>query len=883
MFDQQVRSCRRCHLAKSCKGPVPGVGKSNAKIMLIGEAPGKWEDKRGKPFIGTSGKELTNYMEKWAGLKRSDFYVTNAVKCRPPGNRDPYPVEVETCDYWLRKEFCNIRPGVVVCAGKVAAEAFLNRSVDMMTEHGIPQEIYFTGGLAMKGLEGGTVTVIPVYHPAAGLHVGKIMKWIQQDFEAVGKVVRGEWEGVEDEFSRTSYSIINSLSHGQFDMLERNTYSTVAIDTEDGNDGMWSIQFSVNPGRGRLIRTSDEDIVRKFVRILNERKPFIVMHNALYDWPKLKALGLEIAPGKLIDTMIAAYVLGDLPQGLKPLSYRLLGVKMQSYPEVVREATQMNALDYLSQVVYSDIWPAPEPYYKWEGKGMKLVKKPWSIARNAMRMLQDWTKNSEGVDLWAKWHNSSLKDKRLQVEADLGPMKFGMLEDIDEGVAISYACRDADVTLRLWKVLEKRIKDEGLEEVLALDTSILPIVMDMMDTGMEIDREKFAQLSLEHGIEMERLAIEVCMAAGDVLNAESNAQVADFLYNRGGIIPPGRTKGGAPSTDDEALNKIRDQHEVIPLILDYRAVSTRKGTFIDPIPKMVGEDNRVHPTIKTTRTETGRLACASPNLQNIPQRSEQGRRIKDAFIAGSNRFFVGGDYSQIELRLLAHESADENMLRAFRIGVDLHAFTAGQIYGKPVGRVSKDERYRAKTVNFGIPYGLSALKLSEKIKAESHGEIEMSEKEGEAFIAEWFKAYPGVKDFMVARMLAIGINGYSEDWMGRRRWIPQTHSVIKYVREAGLREGFNHIIQGGAAEIMKIGMGDMTEVYVEHWSETPELSYAKPVITIHDSLIFEVPEDVVEDFSAEFQAVMENAASHLCIPVPFEVSVGKTWKEMEEG
>ena len=895
---ENLQECVACGLRARCKKPVPGsvpvenaryhqVGEEQVRIMLVGEAPGKNEDARGKPFVGQSGQELTKYLEFWARIPRASVYITNLVKCRPPGNRDPKPDELETCTgLWLHEELLALEPDYIIAAGAYASRFFLGQNFNLTLGHGLPTTInqHRSGGSDWSG-----TTIIPTYHPALGTYEGgDDMIHIQNDFKAVGEVIRAHgtkpfgWYGtlVEDPFNDHDATDIDDEEMYEVNYWQHsigsigiNPEDPIAIDTEfDQDNKVWSIQVSQQEGTATFLDPTNEIVIRE-LKIAADRGQKFVFHQALADLPILAKLGIR--PKSIGDTMIMSYLLGDLPQGLKALAKRKCGMEMEDYMDVVKKATQANAVKYLERVRDSK-WRDPQPYYKWDKKEMKK-KQPWNVSKKATKILKEI--ETKGANPWARWHKIKLDEGRRDVENKFGSMKIGMLEQIDFNKAMYYSCRDADATLRVYHELNKKIEERGLQTPLQMDLDILPMLTDMMNIGMKIDRKHFGELSKKYEERLLELEADIWVAAGEVFNPGSADQVADLLYGKFGIKCPKKTKTGKRATGEEVLVGLEGSHSIIPSILDYRGVAKLKGTYADPFPKLCDEDDRIHARITNTRARTGRLACQDPNLMNIPEKSEEGKLIKAGFIAAPGHSIVTGDFSQIELRLLAAESLDYDMIEAFLNGEDLHGKTAMAVFRCRQDQVKEPSiRVPSKTVNFGIPYGITEKGLQGKLKKEG---IDWTLARCDEFIKLWLEAYPGVARFIDESIDLIMRRGYSVDMWGRQRLIPQVKSTLKYIREKGAREGFNHDIQAGAAGILKKSMIDLIPIYRKYEArgrQMPQVARCMPILPVHDQLLFEVHDSFVSTFEPEMKKIMEEAVD-IGLPTPVDTGVGKTWSD----
>ena len=397
---------------------------------------------------------------------------------------------------------------------------------------------------------------------------------------------------------------------------------TIKRDTE-----LWSVQVSTSPGTGWFIPTRGQFNRMDFSNI----KPTIIVHHYLND---IKWLGID--DNNFFDSMVAAYLLG-LPQGLKTLAHSLCGIKMVDYSEIVRPGQQKLSLQYLTEAGSRE-WPDPPEVEetKWNNKQGGIVtriKHPWHIQRKIDKMFKD-TEKGDDVDLWGRW-NSIPDIERDCVEKVLGAMPESSLADIPFDDAVAYSVRDSDATLRVKLKMEQLIHDAGLDFVLHMDTAILPMVREMMATGMAVDIDHFRNLSVEYDARMRANAVELASVVGHPFNPSSSKQVAGVVYSELGFKPTKMTATGLISTDDAELKKTG--HPVAKGIIEYRRLSKMKGTYSDALAEWAIPDNvgvpRVHTTLKTTRVATGRLASADPNLQNIPTRNKESKLIKSGFVA----------------------------------------------------------------------------------------------------------------------------------------------------------------------------------------------------------------------------------------------------------
>lgn len=618
-FDQ-IKLCQSCDLCKSCSGPVPGVGPVPARVMLLGEAPGEEEDKVGEPFVGRSGRFL-KYLLSSIGWSREQCYITNVIKCRPPNNAGPTAGQVSACAHWLDIELGLVKPEILVLLGGTAIKRVLGPLAGTVEHlHGSP---------IIQSVDGHRRVLLPGYHPAAALYDTAQLRLVYDDFHVLQGLLAGddpEQYIVKDDFPNPDYVEIADgrhldWLHGLLQAAAR-TDSVVAADVETVNNRLWSVQVCATPGTAYFVGPE-----------LSPRFHFpddlrVVFHNYLYDYQFIRA-------SRFLDTMVMAYQLG-LPQGLKELASRLRGMEMQSYDDLVSGAGRGNAVDYLSSVAARD-WPKPEPVteFKWDNKAGKVidrVRKPQPILQKAKRILADCSANP-GTDPVKRWKDID-QSERAVAESVLGPMPESTIADIPRPKAVWYACRDSDATQRVYRAMLPKVREYGLEFILGVDLAVLPVVQEMMDVGIALDVNHLRGLSAEYAGRMAEVAADLALKAGHAFNPGSSPQVAAVVYKELGFAPTRFTGGGAVSTDDRELKKIN--HPIVKDILEYRRIAKNKDAFADALlerAKPHGSHYRIHTTLKATRTETGRLSSADPNLQAMPVRYEEGKRIRRGFVA----------------------------------------------------------------------------------------------------------------------------------------------------------------------------------------------------------------------------------------------------------
>ena len=430
------------------------------------------------------------------------------------------------------------------------------------------------------------------------------------------------------------------------------------------------------------------------------------------------------------------------------------------------------------------------------------------------------------------------------------------------------AARTAALTLALVAPLRDRMARENAANVFdGIEMPLVPVLAKMERAGMLVDPDRLRNLSEGLATQITEVERSIRDLAGDeTFNIGSPMQLSHVLFDVMGLPTKGlkKTKRGYYSTNAKVLSDLARDHEIVRLILDWREKSKIKSTYLDTLGPLRRGDGRVHTTYNQTITATGRLSSSDPNLQNIPTRSELGRTVKTAFSAGEGSVFLAVDYSQIELRLLAHLSGDEHLVRAFNEGEDFHAETAARVFGVPVSEVTPDLRSRAKAVNFGIVYGQQAYGLSQS--------LHISMAEARDMIDRYYEAYPGVRTFLDNVVARAKQTGYAETLYGRRRHIPELKAKNSQLRGFGERTAMNHPMQGTAADIIKIAMARVSRRLEE------EGFAAHMILQVHDELDFECPVDEVERLTAMVRDVMEHVVD-LRVPLIAEASTGITWAD----
>jgi DNA polymerase-1 len=429
-----------------------------------------------------------------------------------------------------------------------------------------------------------------------------------------------------------------------------------------------------------------------------------------------------------------------------------------------------------------------------------------------------------------------------------------------------YACANVDIVWSLKDRLETELRQQGLWQLFTkVEMALIPVLVAMESNGIVLDTDLLREMSLEQGKEILRLEREIYSSVGHQFNINSPQQLGRVLFEELRLPQSRKTKTGY-STEASVMEALRGVHPVIEFILEYRQLSKLKSTYVDALPALINpKTRRVHTNFNQTGTATGRLSSSDPNLQNIPVRGEMGSKIRKAIIAPPGAYLLSADYSQIDLRVLAHLSQDPGLIAAFAHDEDIHALTASEIFSIPRNEVTPEMRRNAKTVNFGVIYGMSDYGLEQATN--------LSREEASRFIALYFEKYPKVKEYLEATKEQARKLGYVQTVMGRRRFIPEINSSNRPVREAAERMAINAPVQGSSADIIKIAM-----INLHSEMERRNLK-SKMLLQIHDELLFEVPEAEVEEMKSLVAQLMSRAFE-LCVPVKIDIKLGRNWGEM---
>jgi DNA polymerase-1 len=472
---------------------------------------------------------------------------------------------------------------------------------------------------------------------------------------------------------------------------------------------------------------------------------------------------------------------------------------------------------------------------------------------------------SHDMDSLAQRH-LGIKTTTFEEVCGKGVSQIGF-DQVDIATATQYAAEDADITLRLhhyfWPIIQN---DENLRYIYQeIEIPTMLVLARMERNGILIDSKKLAQQGQAIGLRLLDLEKEIYTLAGQPFNIQSPKQIGEILFQVKNLPIIKKTPGGAPSTDEEVLQKLSENYPLPARILDYRSLAKLQSTYIEKLPRMAdGKTGRVHTNYAQAVAATGRLASNEPNLQNIPVRTQEGRKIRESFIARPGWKLISADYSQIELRIMAHIAQDVNLLDAFANGRDIHQATASEIFGVELDTVNPEQRRYAKVINFGLIYGMSAFGLASNLGIERSA--------AQTYIDTYFGRYPGVAKYMSDTRVLAKEKGYVQTIFGRRLWLPEINSSNGMRRQGAERAAINAPMQGTAADLIKLSM-----IAVQAWLDKQCLQ-TQLLLQVHDELILEVPPAEVELVKMHLRTIMTGVAT-LRVPLEVGIGMGDNWEE----
>jgi uracil-DNA glycosylase family 4 len=882
---------------------VQGEGSPGADVMIIGDTPGKECARTGRPFRGKVGRELDRFFDGLRLPHRDACYVTNYVK-----EWNEYG-EYSTADYArdepeLREEILRVRPRLIITLGRGITRFFLG-DVDLDETYGIPWRLPADSAARALFAAPEAVVVYPSYAPGAGFRSPELSSKITYAFAQLEAVIAGRTEPrvlYDDPLPEPVYEEITDVATLDAAMV---VGGVLATDTEGYAWAPWSVQFSTVAGHAYILRYSQRGLIERFAEWVNGTPGLyhFLFHNALHDLAVFRALGIDTRFITFDDTMIAAYNLQLEPQGLKPLCVRHCGMAMQSYDEILGDANDRLALDWLfgvmelEEVLHGERCDAEftrlttTPYVNGRGVTVsgRRLKVPPKLPRSALhKAVERCLRSKTPRKLWG----SQDADIAVAGTQRFGDMWTATLDHVPLPAALHYAGRDSDGTLRVAPVLMARVADCDLDTVYRNDLGTVPLIDRMQQIGIQPDLRHFELLSDDLAAELVEIQTRIAtglLAVGWsgtdpwAFNANSTYQVGELLYAKFQLEVLKKTPGGDPSTNDKILEALEEAHPEIPLIGDireYREVYKLKYTFVDQIPSFVHRhphDGRIHPTFRITRVVSGRLAASDPNILAMPKHGKFATRFRAGFTAGAGRYIYSWDLSQIELRVLAHLSQDPVLLDAFRTGKDLHASLAERIFGvAPKDQDDSRHRLPAKAINFGIPMGMTFRGLTIELKKNG---VQVTEDDAARWLADTMELYKSVPDYQAAKVADARRLGYVTDICGRRRYIGGIRSFDEAIRQEAERFSFSTPIQAGAQEVMKQAEAWAWEHVILPAQGRGE--WVEPLIQIHDDIVIEAEQRLAPELHRGIvHAMTQTFREPFSVPIKTDGKMGVSWGEL---
>jgi len=484
-------------------------------------------------------------------------------------------------------------------------------------------------------------------------------------------------------------------------------------------------------------------------------------------------------------------------------------------------------------------------------------------------MLMSYVLNStatrHGMDRLAEYYLDYTTTKYTDVTGTAS--KQISFAEVKIDVATDYAAEDADITLRLYNVLASMLKEKPIQEKLLhdLEYPLVHVLSRIEQNGAKIDKKKLADHSRELGEKIDDLSSQAYKIAGEEFNLDSPKQLLEILYEKQGLPVLKKTPKGQPSTNEDTLKRLSEEYELPKIILQYRTLAKLKSTYTDSLINIENpKTERIHTSYQQAVTSTGRLSSTEPNLQNIPIKTAEGRRIREAFVPDKGNIMISADYSQIELRIMAHLSEDKNLTHAFNNNIDVHSSTAAEVFGVSIDNVSQDQRRSAKAINFGLMYGMSAFGLTRQLG--------IPRGEAQEYLDTYFARYTGVRDYMDNIKAQAKEDKFVETIMGRRLYLNEINAANGLRRQAAERAAINAPLQGSAADIIKKAMLDIDELILKEFLDV------RMIMQVHDELVFECPKAIAENVMEAMKQTMEKTVK-LKIPLIADAAIGNNWNE----
>lgn len=872
---------------------VPGEGSSPSDVLVLGDMPGPEEARTGRPFSGRAGRELrAKFNDIVVPRRPSEVYISNFSKTPAKDVKSMVFSEQDEVDLWHEIEM--VRPKVILTCGSRVTKYFLGDDTTLEMVHGIPHRMAYAHGHRWASTIGGKEPIVmPTYNPAAALYNASLQSIFAYDLQRFGMLLRGKLPPAAVDEKPGSYILAEDYSGA--------TLSPCAVDTEGWQHNAWGLSYSDTPYAGMVVRRNAIHAIERLGQHWSSQQTQIVLHNSLHDLGVLRALRLDLeALGiPFDDTMVMSYLLGLEPQGLKPLAYRHAGMTHQDYSDVVAEPNARIAFEWLMSL-HDRLPDTPEKLTKTQIKAgavaCTLVPAQVPLAK-AKKLIAAMLGKDAERSLRDRWSDGRAReiltdDTNYLIEHEADPPQ-ATLDEIPLADAVTYSGRDADATIRIYPYMKRQIEAFGLEDVYRTDMAVVPMIERMQTVGLGVDLEHFKSLSQMLAIEQEINFEDLRRATHRELNPNSGDQVAELLFDEMQLhlkapnLKIKRTESGARmTTNDKVLEALEDVDDtgIVKLITEGREIQKIRGTFCDPMPKLLGRDGRLHPQYRITRTDTGRLSAAGPNVLAFPKHSKRGKLVRDGFVPAEGREYGEWDYDQIEMRMFAHDAQDPSLIAEFFTGLDKHCQTAGLLYSRDAEVIYAEyksdegtggaERFAAKAVNFGILMGITAHGLL----AQFHkaGQLHWTLGMCEDVLQKWNAAYPAGVDYIQRKHAEARQHGFVRDCWGRLRWLEGIHAADDYIRAAAERQAQATPTQSGAQGIVKRGMAQLWPLLKDFRKRG---IWVECLLQVHDALILEYNIEDRELIDSTVMAVMHSAVE-LSVPVTAKAKFGQRWGDL---
>lgn len=876
---------------------INGSGPSPAQFMVVGSEPGYREVRAGTVFVGPTGDEVHRLLA-FVGLTGRCF-LTNIW--REPQDKEDSTHNQQLYEegiVQLRRELARVQPRQVITLGREAARLFLG-DVDVDEVWGL-HLLPDTDVWARLPELRRDATILPQTHPAAGFHSPEASSQVLVGFDNLKRTLQQKLPArglYDDPHPHPDYRVLHTQAQVASWMVGA---QDVSVDTEGYTHAPWSIQLAKEEGRAVLVRANNADTLRELQLWVASRAAQlrVTMHAGLHDLKVLRVMGIDLVElgVRVDDTQLMAYLLGVIPQGLKPLAVRELRMRMQSYQEVLGDAQDRHAQTYLQ-------WLWDELHAEWQQQCQEDFVFQTTVAKRRIKVLPKLPKSGlhKAVERVmrsehpARLWGDQVLDVQVAAHQRLGPLPEASLTDVEPDVALRYAARDADATHRLKAVLAPRLVDMGLSDVYALDLATYPMLDRMMQVGIQPDLPAFEALAAVLDTELTQLRASLQSVTGDTdFNPNSGDQVAAYLFDTLQLEPLGkRTSSGRESTNDKVLEALEKYYQKdFPQIADirsYREYYKLRWTFVARLPELVNKwprDQRIHCELMLNRTPSGRLAAKNPNLLAMPKHGTFAKAFRRCFVPGADHLFLSADESQVELRVGGHLSQDPVMLAIYRgerrnpdgSKIDVHTNMCTRVTGKRhKADQTSAERTAAKAVNFGFWMGQTAVGLCLELRK---GGLDVDEDDAQKWIDEANTLYAGAAEYKQRCIAEAQRTGYIRCMSGRLRYIGGIRSRDERVRAEAERFAFSTPIQEGAQYIGKRALARAwTDVFVPRRRAG---QYVEPLLWTHDDLLSEVDEAQVFEVAREVQACLQEAPPGFSVPLETTPEMGLDWASMEE-